>query len=208
MDTTVTDHLLSTTRAVRKRLDLDRAVEPEVILDCLRLAVQAPSGSNSQGWRWVVVTDAGKKAALARIYEEAGGDYLRKSAGANGAQGRVYSSAAYLLDVLHRVPAMVIPCIEGRVDGASNGRAAGFYGSILPAVWSFQLALRSRGLGSAWTSLHLQKEQEAAEVLGIPDDISQVALLPVAYTIGGDFKPAPRRPVEEITFWETWGQTR
>jgi nitroreductase len=208
MDTAVTDHLLSTTRAVRKRLDLDRPVEPEVILECLRLAIQAPTGSNSQGWRWVVVTDAAKKAELARIYEEGGGDYLRRNATSTGAQGRVYSSAAYLLDVLHKVPAMVIPCIEGRVDGAANGQAAGFYGSILPAVWSFQLALRSRGLGSAWTTLHLAKEKEAAAVLGIPDTISQVALLPVAYTIGDDFKPAERRPVEEITYWDTWGQTR
>ncbi|MCU4185983.1 nitroreductase family protein [Acidiferrimicrobium sp. IK] len=208
MDTAVTDHLLTTTRAVRKRLDLDRPVEPDVILECLRLAIQAPTGSNSQGWRWMVVTDPDKKVKLARLYEEGGGDYLRKNATAAGAQGRVYSSAAYLLDVLHRVPAMVIPCIEGRVDGASNGQAAGFYGSILPAVWSFQLALRSRGLGSAWTSLHLHKEKEAAELLGIPDNISQVALLPVAYTIGDDFKPAVRRPVEEITFWDSWGHTR
>ena len=207
-DTSVTDHLLSTTRAVRKRLDLDRPVEPEVILDCLRLAIQAPTGSNSQGWRWLVVTDPGRKAELARIYDEAGGDYLRKSSTATGAQGRVYSSAAYLVEVLHRVPAMVIPCIEGRADGAPNARAAGLYGSILPAVWSFQLALRSRGLGSAWTTLHLFKEQEAAALLGVPDGFSQVALLPVAYTIGTEFKPAGRTPVEDVTYWDSWGATR
>ena len=208
MDTAVTDLLLSTTRAVRKRLDLDRPVERQVILDCLRLAVQAPSGSNSQGWRWLVVTDPDKKAALARMYDEAGGEYLRGNATASGTAGRVYSSAAYLVDVLHRVPALVIPCIEGRVDGADNARAAGFYGSILPAVWSFQLALRSRGLGSAWTSLHLGREKEAAALLGIPDNVSQVALLPVAYTVGTDFKPAERRPVDEITYWDTWGAPR
>ena len=208
MDTTVTDHLLTTTRAVRKRLDLERPVEPDVILDCLRLALQAPTGGNSQGWRWLVVTDPDKKAALARLYEEGGGEYLRQAATAEGAPGRVYSSAMYLLEVLHRVPALVVPCIKGRVDGASNADAAGFYGSILPAVWSFQLALRSRGLGSAWTSLHLAKEQEAAELLGIPEGISQVALLPVAYTIGDDFKPASRRPVEEVTYWDTWGARR
>ncbi len=208
MDTSVTDHLLTTTRAVRRRLDLERPVPPELILDCLRLAIQAPSGSNAQGWRWLIVTDPDKKAALARIYDEAGGDYLRSNAGASGTQGRVHSSAAYLVEVLHRVPAMVIPCIEGRVEGASNGRAASFYGSILPAVWSFQLALRSRGLGSAWTSLHLMKEQEAADLLGIPGDVTQVALLPVAYTIGDDFKPAERRPIDEITYWETWGERR
>lgn len=204
MDTTAIDHVLTTTRAVRKRLDLERPVEPEVILDCLRLAIQAPTGGNTQGWRWLVVTDPAKKEALARMYAEAGGDYLRQAATAEGQQGRVYGSAVHLLEVMGRVPALVIPCIWGRVDGADNAGAAGFYGSILPAVWSFQLALRSRGLGSAWTTLHLGKEKEAAELLGIPDGVSQVALLPVAYTIGTDFKPAVRRPVEEITYWDSW----
>ncbi|HEX6391972.1 MAG TPA: nitroreductase family protein [Acidimicrobiales bacterium] len=209
-DTAVTDRLLSTTRSVRKRLDLDRPVEPEVILECLRLAVQAPTGSNAQGWRWIVVTDAEKRAELGRLYSEGGADYLRSATASemHPQTKRVYESAVHLADVIGRVPVHVIPCIHGRADNAPNIMSASIYGSILPAAWSFMLALRSRGLGSAWTTLHLMKEKEAAALLGIPDDVTQVALIPVAYTVGSDFKPAKRPPIETITYWEGWGNTR
>lgn len=209
IDTTVTDHLLSTTRAVRKRLDLDRPVEKSVILECLRIAVQAPTGSNSQTWRWMVVTEADKRAQLGRIYREGGMDYLKAAASnqMDDQTRRVYQSALHLAEILDRVPVHVIPCVTGRADNAPNIMSASIYGSIIPAAWSFMLALRSRGLGSAWTTLHLMKEKEAAEMLGIPDDVTQVALLPVAYTTGGDFKPAKRPPVERITYWDTWGET-
>lgn len=208
MDTTVTDHLLSTTRSVRKRLDLDRAVEPEKILECLRLAVQAPTASNRQDWRWLVVTDPHQRAELARLYREAGEDYLRRAANATDADAqshRVYQSALRLTEILDRVPVHVIPCIEGRPPA---GNPAGFYGSILPAAWSFMLALRSRGLGAAWTTLHLVRETEAADLLGVPESVTQVALLPVAYYTGDDFKPASRPPVEGITYWDGWGRSR
>ena len=207
-DLDVVDHLLSTTRSVRKRLDLDRPVEPEKVLECLRLAVQAPTGSNRQGWRWLVVTDPAKKAELARLYREVGEGYLKAAAARSDGDpqtARVYESALYLVDVLPRVPIHVIPCIEGRPQ---PGQEASFFGSILPAAWSFMLALRSRGLGSAWTTLHLGREREAAELLGIPDDVTQTALLPVAYYTGDDFKPAARPPVEGITYWDSWGATR
>jgi nitroreductase len=207
IDTAVTDQLLSTTRAVRRRLDLDRPVKRSVILDCLRLAIQAPTASNAQDWRWVVVTDPEKKAELARMYAAGGSEYL-KAAAANATEPqtkRVYESALYLTEVLDRVPVHVIPCIQGRVDNAPNMMAAARYGSIIPAAWSFMLALRSRGLGSAWTTLHLFKEKEAAALLGIPDDMTQVALIPVGYITGGDLKPAERPPVEGITYWDTWG---
>ncbi|MGZ4703232.1 MAG: nitroreductase family protein [Acidimicrobiales bacterium] len=208
-DLTETDRLLSTTRAVRRRLDLDRPVEPEVIVECLRLAVQAPTGSNAQGWRWVVVTDPGKRAELARLYRDSGLAYLEQAASAepDPQTRRVYERARDLAEVLHRVPVMVIPCIERRVDNAPTIITATAYGSILPAAWSFLLALRARGLGSTWTTLHLAREQEAAELLGIPDTVTQVALFPVAYTIGDDFKPAARPPVEAITHWDDWGTT-
>jgi nitroreductase len=201
-----TDELLSTTRAVRKRLDLDRPVEREVILDCLRLAVQAPTGSNSQTWRWMVVTDPDKRARIAQLYNEAGAAYLAEAAKtAEGQTLRVYESAMHLTEILGKVPVHVIPCIERRFDNTPNGIAASAYGSIMPAAWSFLLALRSRGLGSVWTTLHLFKEREVAELLGIPyDDITQVALFPVAYTLGTDFKPANRPPVEQITHWDAW----
>ena len=209
-DTAETDRLLTTTRSVRKRLDLERPVEPEIILDCIRLAIQAPTGGNGQGWRWIIVTDPAKRAELARMYADGGADYLRaQAAGHPDPQTRrVYESAVYLTEILDRVPVHVIPCIEGRADNAPNAASASRYGSIIPAAWSFMLALRSRGLGSVWTTLHLSKEKEAAELLGIPEDITQVALLPVAYTVGDDFKPARRPPVEGITYWDGWGSTR
>ncbi len=202
-----TDALLSTTRAVRKRLDFEREVPDDVLLECLQLAVQAPTGSNRQGWRWLVIRDPEKKEAMADIYRRAGGDYLAeaaKNADAGTQTGRVMDSANYLAQRFGEVPVMVIPMIIGRLEDAETNSAAGLFGSIIPAVWSFQLALRSRGLGSCYTTLHLRLESEAAELLGIPDHLSQAALLPVAYTKGTDFKPAAREPVEQITYLDTY----
>ncbi len=204
-DLAQTDALLSTTRAVRKRLDFDKPVPDDVILDCLRLAVQAPTGSNRQGWRWMIVRDQAKKDALAEIYNRVGGEYLKANANgvdAGSQTGRVMDSAWFLAENLHRVPVMVIPLIIGRVEDVNQ--AAGVYGSIIPAMWSFQLALRSRGLGSCYTTLHLGLEKEAADLLGIPGHITQAGLLPVAYTVGTDFKPAARGPIEEITYLDTY----
>lgn len=210
-DLSVTDKLLTTTRAVRKRLDLGRPVPDQIIRDCLELTLQAPTGSNKQGWRWIVVTDAAKRAALADIYREGAGTYLtesqKKAEAAGKAQdGRVYSSAQYLADNLQDAPVHVIPCI--RVDHLPPNPPqrvwAGLMGSIMPAVWSFQLALRSRGLGSTLTTLHLSNGEKAADLLGIPEGIMQVGLLPVAYTIGDDFKLAKRPPLDDVLHWNTW----
>ena len=209
-DVKMTDELLATTRAVRKRLDLDRKVPRDVINECLELAVQAPTGSNSQGWRWLVVDDAATKKALADIYRKGGEAYLTGAAtqardAGNQQTLRVYESAMYLVDVLHKVPVHVIPCLEGRPPAnVPPAMLAGMYGSIFPAVWSFQLALRARGLGSVLTTLHLIYEQEAAKLLGIPDNVLQVALVPVAYTKGTDFKRAKRPPVSNVTHWNRW----
>lgn len=206
-DLAMTDALLSTTRAVRKRLDLDRPVPREVILECLQLAVQAPTGSNSQTWRWMVVEDAAKRQAIADLYGNAARAYLSAAAEAaeEGQIKRVYDSALWLADNLGKVPLFLIPCVKGRLaEGAPNLLAASTYGSIFPAVWSFQLALRARGLGSTLTTLHLMFEQQIAEILGIPEDVMQVGLLPVGYTKGTDFKPAERPPVSRITHWDTW----
>ena len=206
-DLAQTDALLSTTRAVRKRLDFDREVPDDVLLECLQLAVQAPTGSNQQGWRWMVVRDADKKEALAELYRAAGGEYLAAAAenADTGSQtGRVMDSANFLAQHLGKVPVMVIPLIIGRLPDNSARSAAGLMGSIMPAMWSFQLALRSRGLGSCLTTLHLGKEQQAAELLGIPAHLTQAGLIPVAYTKGTDFKPAVREPVEQITYLDTY----
>lgn len=210
-DLSVTDKLLTTTRAVRKRLDLSRPVPDQIIRDCLELTLQAPTGSNKQGWRWMVVTDPAKRAALADIYRSGAGTYLtesqKKAEAAGKAQdGRVYSSAQYLADNLQDAPVHVIPCI--RVDHLPPNPPqrvwAGLMGSIMPAVWSFQLALRSRGLGSTLTTLHLSNGDKAADLLGIPEGIMQVGLLPVAYTIGDDFKPAKRPPLDHVLHWNIW----
>ncbi|MBD0322853.1 MAG: nitroreductase family protein [Aldersonia sp.] len=206
------DEVATTTRAVRKRLDLDRPVDPEIITECLRIAIQAPTGSNSQGWRFLVVTDPEKRKGLADCYRVGwngsyrGGDAAteRASAGRQEQQDRVRSSAQYLADNMERVPVLVVPCLVGRPVADTTAAWAGFLGSIIPAIWSFQLALRSRGLGSAYTTLHLVDEAKAAQILGIPESVTQVALIPVAYTKGTDFKPAVRRPVEEITYWNGW----
>lgn len=215
-DHSQTDALLSTTRAVRKRLDFEREVSDGVLLECLQLAVQAPTGSNRQTWRWMLVRDATKKAALADIYRRAGAEYRAASPAqtdASAQTGRVMDSANYLAQILQDVPVMVIPLISGRLedsledapDGANlTVAAASLMGSIIPAMWSFQLALRSRGLGSVLTTIHLRHEQEAAELLGIPRHMSQAGLLPVAYTKGTDFKPAERPPVSEITYLDTF----
>jgi nitroreductase len=210
------DALLTTTRSVRKRLDLSRPVEPEVIRECLELALQAPTGTNSQNWHFVVVTDPESRQALATIYRKGMARYVEQMAPliqqrmASSEQeattlARIIGSAQYLNEHLHEVPVHVIPCIQGRTDQVPIIVQQGQWGSILPAVWSFMLAARSRGLGTSLTSFHLAFEQEAAEVLGIPyEQVMQAALIPVAYTLGTDFKPAPRKPLESVLHLEHW----
>ena len=202
LDRATVDHLLSTTRAVRKRLDLTRPVPRDVILECLRLATQAPSGSNRQLWRWLVIEDPEVRAALGELYRmpPPPGLYPQPVVSATQA-ARMRDSTSYLRDHLHEVPVLVVPCTE------DSGGAAGWQPSMYPAVWSFMLALRSRGLGSCITTNHLNHAQDAAEILGIPDGYVQACLLPVAYFTGDDFRPATRRPVEEVTYWNHWGST-
>ena len=207
------DELLSTTRAVRRRLDLTRPVEPALIRECLELALQAPSGGNRQRWSFVVVTDAAKRASLGALYR-AGFDRYRNAgigtsktdpAPGDDAQTRIVKSARYLADHMHEVPVLIVPCVSPRTDGASTLEQASAFGSILPAVWNLMLAARARGLGTAWTTVHLFHEREAAVLLDIPyDEVMQVALIPVARTIGADFKPGRRRDLEEIVHWDRW----
>ena len=206
-DTNITDALLSTTRAVRRRLDFDRPVDRAVILECIALAQQTPTASNDQNWRWLVVTDHAKKAGLAEIYRGGCLEHLERNVAETeeGQRKRVYESALQLAKTIEHVPVLVIPCIERRVDRAPVIMMASAFGSILPAAWSFLLALRSRGLGSVWTTAHLWNEAAAAELLGIPETVMQVAMFPVAYTVGTDFRPADRPPPETVTFWDEWG---
>ncbi len=206
------EEVLTTTRSVRKRLDFDKPVPREVLLECLDIALQAPTGSNAQGWQWVFVEDPAKKKALADIYRAAANPYLAAPKPERGdirdeQIDRVIGSAQFLTDNFEKAPVLLVPCLEGRPDGAPAGLSASYWGSLLPAVWSFMLALRTRGLGSAWTTLHLlgDGEKQAAEVLGIPfDQYAQAGLFPIAYTKGTDFKKANRLPAEQFAHWDTW----
>jgi nitroreductase len=208
------EQLLTTTRAVRKRLDLDRPVERDVIEACVEIALQAPTGSNRQGWQFVFVDDAGKKKALADLYARHF-DIYASMPPPNYDDGdprglhymAVKDSAIYLRDHFHEVPVLMVPVIEGRLpeDNSPVWMQAGMWGSLLPAVWSFMLAARLHGLGTAWTTLHLPSEKDAADLLGIPfDRYMQGGLMPVAYTKGTDFKPASRLPAAQLTHWNEW----
>ena len=209
------DEVLSTTRAVRRRLDLSRPVEPALLRECLALTLQAPTGGNNQDWHFVVVTDPEQRARIAEEFRAGAAAYAQLpkpdrpprtfTDDEKAARKRVMSSAGYLFEHLHEVPVLVIPCIDGRWDGAPPVVQATTFGSILPAVWSFMLAARSRGLGTSWTTVHLAREAQVAAILGIPyDEVSQVALVPVAHTIGEDFKPAARRALDAVVHWERW----
>ena len=204
-----TDQLLSTTRAVRRRLDLDRNVPDDLLLRCIELAEQAPTGGDITSRRWLVVRDPEIKKKLADLYREAGGNRIVERAERHRGTGHpkqgVLDSAAHLAENLERVPVLVLATVWGVHD--DSGRP-GLFDSVIQAAWSFCLALRSRGLGSAWTTLLLGKAKECAEILGIPDGVTQVVLLPVAWTIGTEFKPASRRPASEIVWFDRWGYTK
>lgn len=218
MDLATVDHLLTTTRSVRKRLDFSRPVDPEIIARCIEIAVQAPTGSNAQDWHFVVVTDREKREKIADLYQQSFTIYLNNrvqqvAAGmtlkaSEEQMIRVTASASYLAEHMAEVPVIIIPCYEGRVENSGVMAQAALYGSILPAAWSLMLALRARGLGSAWTTLHLRYEKEIAALLDIPETVTQAALLPVAYFTGDDFAPAVRLPARQFTYWESWGEKR
>ena len=205
--------LLTTTRSVRKRLDLARPVDRATVEDCLRIGFQAPNGSNLQLYDWVLVDQPDIRAAIAEIYRRGLADQLALSAASTDpspypdtdAQKRISASVSHLIEHLHEVPILVIPTVSGRLEDASIFEQASRWGSILPAVWNFMLALRTRGLGSAWTTLHLYREKEMAELLDIPyDEVTQAGLFPVAYTLGTTFKPANRSLSEQHVHWNHW----
>lgn len=208
------DEVLTTTRAVRKRLDFDRAVDRKDVEECINIAQQGPNGGNMQTWGFVVVTESDRRTALARLYRKGYETFLdTPNAVATGygipdasaEQIKITSSIDYLVENLHNVPVLVIPCISPRADGLPTAFQHALYGSIMPAAWSFMLAARDRGLGTCWTMFHLFYEEEAADLLEIPyEDVMQVALIPVAHTKGAEFQPGAREPVETILHWETW----
>jgi nitroreductase len=215
------DQLLTTTRAVRKRLNFDKPVPLDVIRACIEIALQAPTGGNTQGWQFVVVADAAKRLAITELYRKAWALY-KKAPGSvfdlaerepasdrREQHRRVATSADYLVDNLEQVPVLVIPCVPGRVDRFAGAMAsvglASVYGSILPATWSYMLAARERGLGTCWTTAHLMHEEEAAEILDIPyEKFTQVAMIPTAFYTGENFKVALRKPVDDVMHIDSW----
>jgi len=205
MDIATVDHVLTTTRSVRRRLDLRRPVERTVIEQGIDVAIQAPNGGNLGRYHFVVVTDPAKRAGLAEVYRKAAAAFLLPRR--ETYEPRIFASSVYLAEHLHEVPVHIIPCMEGRAEQAGPLAQANKYGSILPATWSLMLALRARGLGVAWTTLHILYEQEVAALLGIPEDCTQAALVPVAYFTGTDFRPAKRVPGRKRTYWDAWAQT-
>ena len=210
------DELLSTTRAVRKRLDFTKPVPDDLVRECVALAMQSPSGSNNMTMQFVVVRDADKRAAIGEIYRQSYGVYTtldgiyigsidKGSDEANAQQRRSASSADFLGEHMGDAPALIIPCIQGRVDGLPGMMAASALGNVMPAMWSLMLAARARGPGTCWTTLHLMQEQAVAEILGLPfESVQQVCLSPLAYTSGTDFKPAARPEPDTIIHWDTW----
>jgi nitroreductase len=205
------EELLTTTRSVRRRMDFDRPVPRSLIEDCLRIAVQAPTGGNRQGWQWMIVTEAEAKRRIGELYRESWYEYSKsrpeypEGDPRREQQPRVHTSAQHLADHMGEVPAMVIPCHAGRVEGATNQAIAGLYGSIIPAAWSFMLAARLHGLASAYTTLHLKYEREVADILGIPyDRYTQAALLTLGFAKTDGFRPAERIPLERVVHWERW----
>jgi len=208
------DELLTTTRTVRKRLDLDRPVPLDLVRECLEIALQGPSGSNRQGWHWIVVTDPKTRAAIGEYYRRAFSEYAAAGGASPGLykddperaeiQRRVGDSAAYLAEHMGEVPVLVIPCLRLHGGHLPAGNQAGLWGSLLPAAWNYALAARARGLGTAWTSLHLTYEREVAELLGLPENVRQGALIPTAYYKGETFRPAPRVPLDEVLHLDRW----
>ncbi|GAA2426434.1 nitroreductase family protein [Actinomadura vinacea] len=208
------DELLTTTRTVRKRLDLTRPVPLELVRECLENALQGPSGSNWQGWEWIVVTDPEPRAKIGEYYRRSfevyassitsAGELFKDDPERAETQRRVSSSAVHLAEHMGEVPVLVIPCLRLEGGKLPNGNQAGLWGSLLPAAWNYCLSARARGLGTAWTTLHLAYEREVAEVLNLPENVRQGALLPTAYYTGETFKPAPRVPLDEVLHLEQW----
>jgi nitroreductase len=206
------DELLTTTRSVRKRLDLSRPVPLDLVQECLEIALQAPNGGMREGWHWIVVTDPHVRAHIGDFYRRSVQTYLGSSAadpsrGAGigpEAMARVTSSSAYLGEHMGQVPVQVIGCITVRSGWQAGESQASLWGSLLPAAWSYMLACRAMGLGTAWTTLHLRYEAEIAALLGLPDDVRQGVLIPTAYYTGETFRPAPRRPLADVLHVDRW----
>ena len=208
LDPKSVDYVLTTTRSVRLRLDFDQPVDPQIILDCIDIAEQAPTGGNIGSRRWIVITDQKKKAQISELYLKSAGNWMiaarDRLSGTGHPNEQMFKSAAFLAENLERSPAIVIPIIIGIHD---NSGRPGLFDSVIQSAWSFCLALRSRGLGTAWTTAILSESDELKRILDLPDGTTEIAMFPVAWTKGLDFKPAPRTPSREISYFDSYGIT-
>ncbi|MBJ18330.1 MAG: nitroreductase family protein [bacterium] len=206
--------VVSTTRSVRRRLDFDRAVAPELIERCIDAAVQAPTGMNREAWRFLVLTESEPKARVAELYRSGFDGLATRFRNQLPSERRDQElpnerpTYVGLAENLHRMPALILVCSEGRPDPDNAAMQVAFYGSVLPAAWSLMLALRASGLGTTWTTLLVTEEDRVADALGIPADVTQTILLPVAYTKGAVLKPATRMGASEVTYWNRWSRSR
>ncbi len=204
LDVASVDWALSTTRSVRRRIDWDRPVEPDVIETCIDVATQAPTGRDAEAWRFLVLTEPEPKLAVAECYRRATAMFRERAPEGSGPKPAVLEQA----ERLHQMPALILVCSEGRADASNTALQVAFYGSVLPAAWSLMVALRAREIGATWTTLLLLHEEEIARALGIPDGVTQTVLLPVGYMKDARLRPTARRPAAEVTYWNTWGARR
>jgi nitroreductase len=198
-ETSLVDEILSTARSVRRNLDFQRPLPPEVIYECIDVAVQAPTGAGGENWRFLVVTEPAIKARIAAVYA----DTLKDIALRRGLSLKASHQA--LLERLHEIPAMIFVCVDGLPPDRSEGTQVAYYGSVLPAAWSLMLALRARGIGTTWTSLLCQRRDEVAAILELPEHVGLTVMLPAGYTRGAVLRRAARRPAGEVTYWNRWG---
>ncbi len=202
VDPEAVHHALRTTRSVRRRIDFERPVDPSVIEECIDVAVQAPTGAGGERWRFLVLTEPEPKARLAELYRSALSRWRAAAPRGEPPKRAIEEHAARL----HEMPALVLVCMEGEPDRESRALQVAWYASILPAAWSLMVALRARGLGATWTTLHLLHAEEAARALGIPDGVTQTVLLPIGWTRDARLRPAERQPARAVTYWNRWGE--
>ena len=202
LDLESVDRVLSSARSVRRKLDFERPIEPGILLDCIDIATQAPLGLGGESWRFIVVTEEHSKQRIAEVYRNVMGTLQ------SDLSLQVKPTQQSLMDRLHEMPALVFVCYNGAVPEAELAGQVGLFGSVLPAAWSLMLALRARGIGATWTSLLASRQAEVAEILDIPDGVMQMVMLPVGYLKQATLRRANRKPPQQVTYWERYGETR
>lgn len=198
IDIDAVDHYLSTARSVRRKIDFERPISRKDLEACVNVAVQAPTGIPGETWRFLIVDDGETKQRVAAVYR----DVITELMTERGLPMKQTQQA--LMDRLPEMPCMVFVCSLGQPMPTHAGQVA-FFGSVLPAAWSLMLAMRVRGIGATWTSVLSARCEQIAEILNIPDDVTQTVMLPCGYTKDATLKPADRLSAADVTYWNSWG---